>query len=183
VPNPWRTGSKVWHLQRNVRASPQEALHEITWTDRDDPEKKEETTEALHTTGTGWGYGFVRELTPGDRIAIYARAQVSISCSDLAASLTCQYASSILAGRIMSVLSRSGCTILCDGVQRTAFLSFYRRFVRCFESLEKLRINEPSRSPNSISNGEIVSFGLDHFPSRMAYNTSLPISCSHSRCI
>ena len=86
VPNPWRTGSKVWHLQRNVRALPQETLHEITWTDRDDPERKEETTEALHATGTGWGYGFVRELTPGDRIAIYARAQVSIKfnyCSDL----------------------------------------------------------------------------------------------------
>ncbi|KAJ2933876.1 hypothetical protein H1R20_g3216, partial [Candolleomyces eurysporus] len=75
VPNPWCSGSKVWHLQSNVRASSQETLHEIVWTDQDDPEKKEETVEALERTGAGWGYGFVRELTPGDRIAIYARAQ------------------------------------------------------------------------------------------------------------
>ena len=93
VPNPWRSGSKVWHLQRNVRASSQETLHEITWTDEDDPEKKENTKQVLKDTGTGWGYGFVRQLKPGDRIAIYARARVSIEyeysffqpyrCSDL----------------------------------------------------------------------------------------------------
>ena len=92
VPNPWRSGSKVWYLQSNFTASSQEMLHEITWTDQDDPEKKEETTESLGRTGTGWGYGLVRELTPGDRIAIYARAQARvIGFSDLMPSLTSQY--------------------------------------------------------------------------------------------
>ncbi|RXW14317.1 hypothetical protein EST38_g11534 [Candolleomyces aberdarensis] len=75
VPNPWRSGSKVWHLQRNLRAWWEEALHEITWTDQDDPEKKDDVKQVLDETGTGLGYGFVRQLAPGDRIAIYVRAR------------------------------------------------------------------------------------------------------------
>ncbi|KAJ2933022.1 hypothetical protein H1R20_g4075, partial [Candolleomyces eurysporus] len=75
VPNPSRSGSKVWHLQRNARAWWEETLHEITWTDQDDPEKKDDVKQFLDETGTGLGYGFVRQLAPGDRIAIYARAR------------------------------------------------------------------------------------------------------------
>lgn len=78
VPNT-SNGSRVWMLQRNLRAHGAEALHEIVWTDVDDEDTKEDTNEALDRFGRGSGYGFVRSLEPGDRIAVYARAQVNIA--------------------------------------------------------------------------------------------------------
>ncbi|KAF6760630.1 hypothetical protein DFP72DRAFT_76792 [Ephemerocybe angulata] len=68
-------GSNLWMLQRNRRANRGEAQHEITWTSIDDVETKEDTDEALDRSGSGGGYGFVCSLQPGDRIAVYARAQ------------------------------------------------------------------------------------------------------------
>ncbi|KAJ2916184.1 hypothetical protein MD484_g4247, partial [Candolleomyces efflorescens] len=57
VPNPWRSDSKIWHLQRNVRAEWAESLHEVTWTDEDDPDKKENTKENLDLRGRGGAMG------------------------------------------------------------------------------------------------------------------------------
>jgi hypothetical protein len=68
--------TRVWMLQRNLRANREEALHEVAWTNADDDSAKKDTNEVLDKSGTGTGYGFVRSLEPGDRIAVYARAQV-----------------------------------------------------------------------------------------------------------
>lgn len=81
VPHPFN-GSRVWMLQRNLRANREETLHEIVWTDGDDEETKEDTNEVLDRSGRGLGYGFVRSLEPGDRIAVYVRAQVIIALSE-----------------------------------------------------------------------------------------------------
>ncbi|KIJ91402.1 hypothetical protein K443DRAFT_686062 [Laccaria amethystina LaAM-08-1] len=62
--------SKVWHLQSNIRASANEALHEVVWTDVDDSK-----LNAWKETGSGDGRGFVRLLQPGDKIAVIARAR------------------------------------------------------------------------------------------------------------
>jgi hypothetical protein len=64
--------SKVWHLQSNIRASANEALHEVVWTDVDDSK-----LNAWKETGSGDGRGFVRLLQPGDKIAVIARARAS----------------------------------------------------------------------------------------------------------
>ena len=64
--------SKVWHLQSNIRASENEALHEVVWTDLDDAK-----VNSWEETGSGDGRGFVRLLQPGDKIAVIARARAS----------------------------------------------------------------------------------------------------------
>lgn len=72
-------GSRVWMLQRNRRANPFEALHEIIWRKITAiTESDIDMNEALDKTGAGTGVGFVDQLQPGDRIAIYARAQVMV---------------------------------------------------------------------------------------------------------
>jgi hypothetical protein len=69
-------GWKIWHLQSNVRASTDEALHEIVWTDRDDESQPANSKE----TGRGAGTGFVRSIDPSrDEIAVVARTRVSPS--------------------------------------------------------------------------------------------------------
>jgi hypothetical protein len=79
VSNPWETERKVWRLQKNVTASPDETLHEVTWTNYDDNQYKSESREddLWDKAGRGSGYGFVNRLEPSDRIAIYASARVS----------------------------------------------------------------------------------------------------------
>jgi len=65
-------GWKIWHLQSNVRASTDEALHEIVWTDRDDESQPANSKE----TGRGAGTGFVRSIDPSrDEIAVVARTR------------------------------------------------------------------------------------------------------------
>ncbi|KAF2498268.1 hypothetical protein BU16DRAFT_615332 [Lophium mytilinum] len=55
----------VWHIQRNMCASPQERTYEVEWRDGS-------TFDPL--PGSGDGQGFCETLQPGDRIAIWARA-------------------------------------------------------------------------------------------------------------
>ncbi|EAU86681.1 hypothetical protein CC1G_07339 [Coprinopsis cinerea okayama7 len=77
VSNP-DTGKKVWLLQKNVRASHDEVMHEIVWDGKDVPREADGLTseeEATSEKGSGLGYGFVRQLQAGDHIAIFARAQ------------------------------------------------------------------------------------------------------------
>ena len=69
---------KIWHLQSNIRASADEALHEIVWTDRDD-ESQPATSCNPKETGSGAGTGFVRSIQPRDVIAVVVRARVSPS--------------------------------------------------------------------------------------------------------
>lgn len=69
-------GRKRWHIQRNVHVSSELKDHEVVWTDRDD-DPAEDDTEEDGETGKGKGWGFVRTLRAGDRIAVLARALVS----------------------------------------------------------------------------------------------------------
>ncbi|KAF2806865.1 uncharacterized protein BDZ99DRAFT_465625 [Mytilinidion resinicola] len=55
----------VWHIQRNMCASPQERTHEVEW---------REGSAFDPSLGSGDGKGFCETLQPGDRIAIWARA-------------------------------------------------------------------------------------------------------------
>ncbi|KAF9555116.1 hypothetical protein CPC08DRAFT_145891 [Agrocybe pediades] len=74
VKNPNGTDKDVWHIQRNVRASASEKVHEIFWTD-EEPEEGVNELEVIDSTGAGVGAGFVRSLKPSDRIAVIGRAQ------------------------------------------------------------------------------------------------------------
>ncbi|TFK18850.1 hypothetical protein FA15DRAFT_709496 [Coprinopsis marcescibilis] len=75
------TNSDTWALQKNIRASSSEHLHEIVW-DRDDPSPcSASPTEFSEVTGSGLGQGFVRELRPGDNIAVLAKAQYPGWCN------------------------------------------------------------------------------------------------------
>lgn len=64
--------SNVWRLQANVRASSVDATHHIVWTEDETLDKEQATL-----LGCGRGTGFVGSLSPGDRIAVIARARVS----------------------------------------------------------------------------------------------------------
>ncbi|KAH6905061.1 hypothetical protein BKA70DRAFT_1108445, partial [Coprinopsis sp. MPI-PUGE-AT-0042] len=78
VPNP-SNGEKVWHLQSNVRASPSHAeMHEVVWDLTQDASLTSPSligqSDLLKTKG--WpGSRFRRRVQPGDRIAVFARAQ------------------------------------------------------------------------------------------------------------
>ena len=73
VANPLN-GKQTWLIQRNVRASSDIAQHTITWIAIDACGDGEED----FNMGCGRGAGFVRSLIAGDRVAIMARALVSI---------------------------------------------------------------------------------------------------------
>lgn len=68
-------GRKRWHIQRNVHVSLELKDHEVVWTERDGGPARNEL-EVNDDTGTGNGWGFVRALRAGDRIAVLARALV-----------------------------------------------------------------------------------------------------------
>ncbi|KDR72986.1 hypothetical protein GALMADRAFT_142687 [Galerina marginata CBS 339.88] len=65
--------SDVWHIQRNIRASSSDTIHEVVWTGVD-PNDNLDEMKCKDTTGAGRGIGFVRSLQREDRIAVIARA-------------------------------------------------------------------------------------------------------------
>jgi len=73
VKNPEKD-SYTWHIQRNVRASREETVHEVVWTDSD-PDDEVDEREFMDMTGAGRGKGFVRLLEPQHRIAVIAQAK------------------------------------------------------------------------------------------------------------
>lgn len=86
--SPYRTKSRRWLVQMNAQASHHIRHHEVVWSSTD-----ASTTAALRSgnvggaeydekTGSGRGLGFVDNLQSGDRIALIARALVSVTSSD-----------------------------------------------------------------------------------------------------
>jgi hypothetical protein len=65
----------IWTIQRNKRAFGGFELHTVVWT-----EEEEAVDESIwiNETGRGFGGGFVSSLKMNDRIAVMARAQVSL---------------------------------------------------------------------------------------------------------
>lgn len=84
VNNPNDQNSDTWKIQRNKRAAtitPKRIfqLHTVVWA-----EKEEAADESIlmDKTGKGLGRGFVRSLMKDDRIAVMAKAQVSVYIID-----------------------------------------------------------------------------------------------------
>jgi hypothetical protein len=75
VKNP-NKNSDTWDIQRNRRAFHERQTHVVVWTKEVDKEVDEKAT--YEATGSSLGIDFVKSLRPGDRIAVLARAQVSI---------------------------------------------------------------------------------------------------------
>jgi hypothetical protein len=67
----------TWKIQRNERANGAFQLHTVVWTDEEEAIIDESIL--MYETGRGLGRGFVRSLMKDDRIAIMARAEVSLS--------------------------------------------------------------------------------------------------------
>ncbi|PPQ94356.1 hypothetical protein CVT25_000684 [Psilocybe cyanescens] len=74
VKNPRKPDSRIWHVQRNIRALRNDTIHEVTWSDEDYEEPGEDEMKFIDMTGAGRGIGFVQSLKHGDRIAVLARA-------------------------------------------------------------------------------------------------------------
>ena len=72
----------TWDIQRNERANKEFQLHTVVWTEEEEEEEEEAVDESVLVlrpeTGRGLGRGFVRSLMKEDRIAVMARAQVSL---------------------------------------------------------------------------------------------------------
>ena len=72
----------TWNIQRNERANKEFQLHTVVWTEEEEEEEEEAVDESVLVlrpeTGRGLGRGFVRSLMKEDRIAVMARAQVSL---------------------------------------------------------------------------------------------------------
>lgn len=77
VKNPRKPDSRIWHVQRNIRALRNDTIHEVTWSDEDYEEPGEDEMKFIDMTGAGRGIGFVQSLKHGDRIAVLARAMVN----------------------------------------------------------------------------------------------------------
>ena len=72
--------SDTWNIQRNKRAAtitPKRnfELHAVVWTEE---EEAADESILMDETGRGSGRGFVKSLMKDDRIAVMARAQVSV---------------------------------------------------------------------------------------------------------
>lgn len=82
VKNPYNQNSDTWNIQRNKRAAtitPKRVLElrTVVWT-----VDEEVADESMDETGRGSGRGFLSSLMKDDRIAVMARAQVSVICID-----------------------------------------------------------------------------------------------------
>uniref|UniRef100_A0A8H7XVC4 Uncharacterized protein n=1 Tax=Psilocybe cubensis TaxID=181762 RepID=A0A8H7XVC4_PSICU len=75
VANPSQTDSSTWHLQRNIRASREDAIHQIVWSDEVPDYAEEDEMKFIDSTGAGKGMGYVRCLQPSDRIVVIAKAK------------------------------------------------------------------------------------------------------------
>lgn len=84
-----RVASKTWLVQRNYRASPSIRKHEVIWTDDDEAVQEDPVTDG-DSVGSGDGQGFSTSLSPGDKIALIARAKVSTTGSRFSATIRSQ---------------------------------------------------------------------------------------------
>jgi hypothetical protein len=78
VKSPNDENSHTWTIQRNKRASEEYQLYTVIWTEELEEEAADESI-LMAETGRGLGRGFVKSLKMDDRIAVMARAQVSLS--------------------------------------------------------------------------------------------------------
>lgn len=76
VKTPNDENSDTWDIQRNKRSTKRVQLHTVVWTEEVEEDVNESTL--MNETGRGLGRGFVRSLMKDDRIAVMARAQVSV---------------------------------------------------------------------------------------------------------
>ena len=81
VKTPNDQNSDTWNIQRNKRATtitPKRVfeLHTVVWTAK---EEVADESILMNETGRGSGRGFVSSLMKDDRIAVMARARVSVS--------------------------------------------------------------------------------------------------------
>ena len=76
VKTPDDKNSDTWQIQRNERSMGEFQLHTVVWTEEE--EEAVDESVLMNETGRGLGRGFVRSLMKDDRIAVMARAQVSI---------------------------------------------------------------------------------------------------------
>ena len=79
VKTPEDENSDTWNIQRNERANAEFQEHTVVWTEGE--EELEEVVDdsiVMNETGRGLGKGFVKSLMKEDRIAVMARALVSI---------------------------------------------------------------------------------------------------------
>lgn len=93
VKSPNDQNSDTWNIQRNKRAAtitPKRnfELHTVFWTEKEAGDESESIL--MDETGRGSGRGFVRSLMKDDRIAVIARAQVSVSINYFS-SLMCSF--------------------------------------------------------------------------------------------
>ena len=81
VKTPDDENSDTWNIQRNERANGEFQLHTVVWTEEEEEKEEEAVDESIlmNETGRGLGRGFVRSLMKEDRIAVMARAQVSLA--------------------------------------------------------------------------------------------------------
>jgi hypothetical protein len=75
VETPDDNNSDIWQIQRNERSAGEFQLHTVVWTEE---EEAVDESVLMNERGRGLGRGFVRSLMKDDRIAVMARAQVSI---------------------------------------------------------------------------------------------------------
>lgn len=66
----------MWTIQRNKRAFDGFELHTVVWTEEEEAVANESIL--INETGRGFGGGFVSSLKMNDRIAVMARARVSL---------------------------------------------------------------------------------------------------------
>ena len=79
-PNPECERERGWLIQKNVQASSVPRIHVCIWDREGLLNPEEEAQVELKGRGQGLGEGFVESLREGDRVAIVARAQVSLFC-------------------------------------------------------------------------------------------------------